>query len=192
MKKGLVIAALLSLLIAAGCSSGSESIADSYEPDTFSDKDRCIMKKEDLKAEVCYGMTRAEAEKVVGDPEEDKEVFANYASGVKLFYRDQAVAGIALLEDSQGVYQTARGAEKGMSFDDIKKLYGEKYANQVTERNLDYSYDTEAKKFLSDEETSRMNQIESKPIHLFSMTLGDDDKVVSLFLMDRKMAVFMN
>jgi len=150
------------------------------------------MKKEDLKAEVCYGMTRADAEKIVGEAEEDNGVSTNYDSGVKLFFRDQTVVGIGLIDGSQGIYQTARGAEVGVTFDKIKQLYGEKYALQISERNLDYAYDTDAKKFLSEVESGRKNQIESEPIHLFSMMLGEDDKVSILLLMDRKMAVFMN
>jgi len=192
MKKGFVIAALLCLLIAAGCSSGSESTADSFEVDTFSDKDRCMRKKEDSKAEVCYGMDRADAEKVVGDPDDENGIFTNYDSGVKLFYRDQKVVGIGLLEGSQGKYETARGAEVGVSFDTVKQLYGEKYAIQISERNLDYAYDTATKKFLSEVESGSKNQLESEPIHLFSMMLGNDDNVSMLLLIDRKMAVFMN
>ncbi|GIP32672.1 hypothetical protein [Paenibacillus sp. J2TS4] len=189
MKIGLHLLILLVLVISVGCGKS----AGSFEADTFSDKDMCIRKKEDLNAVICYGMSRAKAEEVAGSETGSNMGIADYPDGVRIFYRDDTVAGMALFEGSQGIYQTARGAELGMLLDDIKKLYGEKYKLDTGERNLDYAYDTATQKFLSTAEAGMKTQGESQSIYLFSgLFKGEDHTAESLFLVDRKMAIFMN
>ncbi|MFD0715416.1 hypothetical protein [Paenibacillus sp. GCM10027626] len=191
MKTTIGMLLLLTLaVISAGCSK-SES---SFEPNTFSNQDMCIVKKNDKQAAICYGMTRAKAEEIAGiEMDSQVAVFSNYSSGLKIFYRDNAVAGVALVEGSEGAYETARGAELGMSRSEIMKLYGEEYAITETERNLDYAYDTTANKFSNKTEAGGKSQGESQSIYLFSSFYsGEEQKAETLFLIDRKMAVFMN
>lgn len=48
------------VLLTTGCGAAETS----FEPDVFSEKDMCAVKVEDSKAQVCYGTSREEAEKI--------------------------------------------------------------------------------------------------------------------------------
>jgi outer membrane protein assembly factor BamE (lipoprotein component of BamABCDE complex) len=181
MKK--IIAVLILLLIVIGCSAGGH-----FKADTFSKDDMCIVQSDGGKDKICYGMARSDVEKILGTGQQGSFKSIEYDPGVSIFYRNDVVAGVTLEQGSQSKYKTSRGAEIGMTKADIMKLYGEKYAVEHGERNLDYIYNSATDKFL---DSVSLNKEESVNAYIFSVIL--DSTAVSadrITLLDMRMAVF--
>lgn len=174
---------VLFIVVMAGCSSGGG--------DAFTKDDMCIVKVDDEQAKVCYGMDRAEVEKVLGEGE--KSVSANlftYDQGANIWYRGDMAAGISLDKDSKGVYKAIRGAESGMLKEDIKRLYGKKHAVELTNKNLDYAFNENEKKFLSESDLKSFQKPEEmEHTYQFSAMFDEDGYAESIMLLDRKMAM---
>lgn len=184
-----LLTATLLLLVLAGCSSGNDA-ADKMEPDTFSKQDMAIYKVDNSKERVSYGMSRKDAEKVLGTGNEGIPNSYTYDSGVSVLYRDDKAVGITLQGESQGAYRTARGAEVGMTKANITELYGEKYAIDKVETNLDYYYDTEAEQFL-DEAALQQKPVSDEALrarHLVSTAYDGDGNAMLILLLDAQAA----
>ncbi|SFS73176.1 hypothetical protein [Paenibacillus sp. BC26] len=117
-----------------------------------------------------------------------------YPSGVRVAYRGDVAVGFQLMEGSEGVYQTARGARIGMSKADIMNLYGFNYAYEATPNNLDYAYDMKTGKFVDKMQVfSAAVQQKREQIFLVSaMFDGNKGGAASqIGLIDQKMAIFL-
>ncbi|WP_238649776.1 hypothetical protein [Paenibacillus piscarius] len=139
MRKCVLVLLFLAVLTACGSSKSG-----------ISTDDLAIVKVDDEKAIVSYGMSRASVEKVTGEAE--SEGFGNmmfYNNGVSVIYRDNSVVGILLSEDSKGKYKTVGGAEINMNKNDFKKIYGEEVGID-SPNNLAYAYDSVNKEYLKE------------------------------------------
>lgn len=184
MKK--ISAILILLLIVTGCSNGEH-----FKADTFLKDDMCIVHSDGDKGKICYGMARSVVEKILGNGQKGDFNSIEYDFGVSIFYRNDIVAGVTLEQGSQSKYKTSRGAEIGMTKADIKNLFGEKYAVENGERNLDYFYDTVTGKFSENMLSQRQTQEESVNTYIFSVIF--DSTAVSadrIMLLDMRMAVY--
>jgi len=188
-RTGLLVGALL--LSVTGC--GSEEA--SFEPNVFSEKDMCAVKAENSKSRICYGASREEAEAVVGNAgEEVTPNHVSYDNGIRVFYRDDQVAAIELLEGSAEQYQTARGAKVGMSREEMIKLYGDQYMDSPGSGFLDYFYDSENEKLLTDpkQDLPPGSQEDAEKIRLVSTKLDADEHAEYMMIMDRRWAMYMD
>ncbi|MBT2290958.1 hypothetical protein J7E73_17815 [Paenibacillus albidus] len=168
---------IATILLLIGCSN------DKFKPDTFSEKDLAIYKVDNEKEVVSYGMSREDAEKVLGKP--GKTSFGvEYDFGVKVMYRNDSVALIYLSTGSEDIYKTSRGAMVGMSKEELTKLYGEKYALD----NLIFYYDAKSKHFLGQTSIDSISSAEdAEGIYIFSsMNHPDGSGSLSLSLGDLK------
>lgn len=84
MRKTLLV--VLFLFVLTACADSKDGVTT---------KDLAIQKVNDHKAIVEYGMSRADAEEVLGKGE-DKDIANSvmYSSGVRIMYREDKVAGI--------------------------------------------------------------------------------------------------
>ncbi|RXZ84627.1 hypothetical protein EBB07_01005 [Paenibacillaceae bacterium] len=183
--KGILAAALFTVLI--GCGGAS-----SFKPDTFSDKDMCIVKVDNEKAKVCYGMSRSEVEKILGNGREGNlHIYTEYDVGVNLMYRDDIARGVMLNEESEGIYKTARGVKVGQTKDDVKSLHGSKYAIDLAENSMEYYYDNKDNKFLG--VVSLEDKTPESLVNTSVLTVWvEDGKIARVWLADRKMLVQFN
>ncbi|NGZ75230.1 hypothetical protein [Saccharibacillus alkalitolerans] len=187
---GLLSAACIAMTV--GCGGERE---EKFEPNVFSERDMCIVKAEETGSRVCYGMEREEAEKAVGAlVGEEKPGGIAYEEGVRLTYRENKVVGMDLLEDSRGRYQTARGAQVGMSREELVKLYGDRYMKPESPGMLVYYYDSRTKELLTEANPEMMKggMDEAQDWYTASVILRADDKAEFISLMDRRRAVYMN
>ncbi|WP_341186322.1 hypothetical protein [Paenibacillus sp. FSL H7-0756] len=156
--------------------------------DGVTTKDLAIQKVNDHKAMVEYGMSRAEAEEVLGKGE-DKDIANSimYSSGVRIMYREDKVAGITLAEESKDTYETTGGFKIGMSKDDFKQIYGDQYLTDM-ERNLDYAYDSINKRYLHDKEWAAKAEDDTK-IYVISGLFNGKGEADGVVLVDKRMAI---
>ncbi|MEK4237477.1 hypothetical protein [Paenibacillus sp. FSL H7-0714] len=176
MRRAAGLLFLLFTLTACGSSSG------------LSTDDLAIVKVNDEKQIVRYGMSRETAEKVLGEAEYDSKFILSYENGVDILFRDNSVVVIRLDEESSGVYKTLQGAEINMNKKDLKGIYGKDTAIEVSENNLDYLYDSINKKYLKTMEVSSKQR--DKYYHV-SIGFNDRGEAESIFLMDNNAAVLM-
>lgn len=181
-----LITAVVVLIMLTGCSQGNR-----FEPDTFSKDDLAIIKEDDSKFKLSYGMSRDDVEKLLGAPKEDENSFkhqSSYDFGVRIMYRDDTVAGIVLEESSKGIYQTVRGIGVGMTREQIEAVYGSKYAL----KDQSYMYDSKSERFIE----SPPNAADEKPedleqIYAMTPTINGDN-VSRIHLLDFRMAARMD
>ncbi|MGF7046443.1 hypothetical protein J2T13_000919 [Paenibacillus sp. DS2015] len=171
---GLIVFALL----LSGC--GGEA--------SFPADDMAIYKTGNKKKVVRYGMSRVEAEKVLGEEEKPSGDGYLYDSGVAIFYRDDKVAGIRLDKESKKTFQT-KNIKIGMLEDDVKKKYGN-ITMAVAPLSLDYYYDTLTKKFLDDPMSLPKSQEGKENIYIISNTIDESGSVECIYLFDLKMALY--
>lgn len=188
-----LLAAAVLLFVLAGCSSHSEggtSKAAAMEPDTFTEQDMAICKVDNSKERVSYGMSRKDAEKVLGAGNEGLPNSYTYDSGVSVLYREDKAVAITLRQETQGIYRTARGAEAGMTKAEIKELYGEKYAVEGNESYLDYYYDTE-KEQLVEGSVKELNSLAGEDLiarQLVSTAYDEEGNAMLISLLDGQAA----
>ncbi|MDP5275083.1 hypothetical protein [Chengkuizengella axinellae] len=181
MKLKIVLMLILFLLILSGCSE--------FEVDKFSEDDMCIINT-DVSGEVCYGMSRSDAEKVLGFGTKNDLGWFDYDNGVIVQYRDNLVASVSLTNKSKDVYTTSRGTGIKMLKEEVKELYGDKYDIEEGEQSLDYVYDLNDEKFLDklSRDTSEVMKMRFR-IHVgfdingysISISLGDALMLDSLY-----------
>lgn len=182
MYKALFIALFLFI---AGCST-------SADPDTLSKSDLCIVKSDDAKQKVCYGMTRSKAEKVLGSGQKSTIGF-KYDHGVQVMYRkNDRIATIHLSE--KGVYKTARGAQIGDSKESLLALYGEKYPN-VRDKSkpytVEYAYDSKEKKFIGEASYGEISKDPKPEYYFFQAVLNENNQITDFYLSDMKAILLM-
>ncbi|RED55767.1 hypothetical protein [Cohnella lupini] len=164
-----------------------------FQADTFSKEDMCITRVDDNKS-LCYGDARSDIEKALGSGSQAQTNSINYKSGVTVFYRDNKVVGFALSEGSQDIYKTARGAQIGMTKEEVKSLYGQRFAYEPMEFNLDYAYDTMTGTLVEKEEvySSKLQQLREQIFLTSVMFDGNNNGAASFIgLIDQKMALFL-
>lgn len=135
-------------------------------------------------------MSRASAEKVIGEPEDDglgSMMF--YNNGVSIIYRDNSVVANSLREESKGKYKAVDGAEINMNKTDVKKIYGEDKAVEASD-NLSYVYDSEKKEYLTEMKPDQENAENKK--HLVSVKFNDKGEAESILVSDVNAALFVN
>lgn len=189
MRNYLWIISVIALFAISGC--GGQ--VSSFQEDTFSDIDKCIVSIQNSKA-LCYGDSKADIEEIIQSTGESWHTFVMYPSGLRVAYRDDVAVGFQLFKGSEKVYQTARGARIGMSKDEIMHLYGSKYAHEATSNHLDYAYDMETGKFVEKSLLfSTEVQMKRKKIFLISAMFDADqgDTHSQITIMDQKMAIFL-
>lgn len=177
MRKTVLV--LLFLFVLTACANSKDGVTT---------KHLAIQKVNDHKAIVEYGMSRAEAEEVLGKGEEkDIANSVMYSSGVRIMYREDTVAGISLGEESKDAYETVGGFKVGMSKDDFKKIYGEQYLKDM-ERNLDYAYDSINKRYLQEKEWVAKAEDDTK-IYVISAMFNGKGAADGIVLVDKRMAI---
>lgn len=172
---------VLLLVVLVGCGSGAK--------DGISVDDLAIVKVDDENQVVKYGMSRAEAEKVLGKGEKVKNLknYFKYNSDVMIMYRNEKVVGISIGEETADSYQTSNGLKIGMLKDEIKEIYGSQHLGD-NESNLDYAYDSVNKKFL-DGSSYPDTLEENQKIYMISAMFDEDGYAYTIMLLDRQMAM---
>lgn len=110
-----------------------------------------------------------------------------YSSGVRIMYREDKVAGISMIEESEDAYETVGGLKIGMLKADVKKIYRDQYLADL-EKNLDYAYDSDSKQFLKESEWAK-NFEDNTKVYLISVLFDGNGYVSSILLTDRQMAM---
>ncbi|MHA6530436.1 hypothetical protein [Paenibacillus sp. BAC0078] len=170
------VIALLFLVLLTACGSSKKGLTAD---------DLAIVKVDNEKEIVSYGMSRANVEKVLGESEESKlKRMMFYKNGVAVMYRDNSVVAILLSEESRGIFKTLQGAEINMNKDDLKKIYGNDNAIEKKE-NLDYIYDSESKKYLS--EMTVKSEDRTKIYHV-SIRFNDAGEAERISVLDNRAA----
>ncbi|AIQ29390.1 hypothetical protein P40081_15465 [Paenibacillus sp. FSL P4-0081] len=174
MKKSLLTLLFLAFLTACGSSKSG-----------INEDDLAIVKVDNEKEIVKYGMSQEEAEKILGTGKKTT-TFSTYSSGISIMYRDGAVVCIFIDEESKGKYKTIQGAEVGMSKKELIDLYGETGAFSLSEIQLDYVYDSTNKKYLTIDEQSSNNDLKSYQV---SVRFKMDGGARLISLLDRQSAM---
>lgn len=169
---------IVMLALLMGCSS-------EFKPDTLSENDLCIVKEDDSKSKVCFGMERSEAEEILGQA--TKNIMMRYDYGVSVVYREDTVAYITLDEKSKDIYKTVRGVQVGDDKENVLKLYGEKYPimRTTSPETVDYVYDNVKGNFVGEQSWEETDPSAFKD-QLFVSTYIVDGKVSKIFLADRE------
>ncbi|OKP92069.1 hypothetical protein A3844_02865 [Paenibacillus helianthi] len=171
------VLALLFLILLTACGASKSGI---------STDDLGIVKVDNDKEIVRYGMSRANVEKVLGESEESKlKNMVFYENGVAVIYRDNSVVAILIGEESKGIYKTTQGAEINMNKEDIKNIYGNDNAIEKT-KNLDYIYDSVEKKYLTDMPVEPEDRTK---IYHVSVMFNDNGEVEKISVLDNNAAV---
>lgn len=191
--RGIVVAILVFSMLLSGCGGGK------FKPDTMSMDDIGIMKIDDKNSKVYHGMTRSEAEKILGTGSK-KSFYIGYDFGVGIMYRmdqennEETVAWISLNEDSEKVYSTIRGAKVGDLKSDVMKLYGEKYSMPGVSIDTDiaYYYDLKTNKFMGQESLSNRIKEDSYEQIGINFIFNDDELIKRIMLFDMHMAIYFH
>lgn len=172
------------VFLLAGCSQNEQKVE-------LTKKDLTIEKVGESKSKVEYGMSRSDAEKVLGTGEKSTMSFFSYGSGVKIMYRDDKVAGISLDQESADAYQSPK-IKIGMLKEDIKKTYGEENILLEAEKNLDFAFDTKEGTFLTQDSKTKENIEDMENVYLVSVVFDDNGYAERIMLLDQRMAMYMN
>lgn len=189
LKRLLVPILIVVVLMLVSCSNNTE-----FQPDTFSQKDMAVSKSDDPDFLVHYGMKKSDVEKLLGAGKDNKNFGTSYDFGITVMYRDDNVAAIALGEESKGIYKIVRGAEIGMTKDEIKSLYSEKYAIDEAEYNLDYYYDSVSEKFLGKASITNSNvksEEDFEKIYILSVVFDHEGFANRIMILDNRMAKYL-
>ncbi|MBB3132151.1 hypothetical protein FHS19_006878 [Paenibacillus rhizosphaerae] len=181
MKRGFVLL-IITIFILSGCSGGKQT-----EKIT---KDDMGIEKIDSGKKVTYGMSRVDAEAVLGTGEKSgSRGLFEYGSGVFVAYRDDAVVAIMLSDESKGVFKTTRGAEVGMLKAKLEEIYGHSYLPNESESNLDYVYDSKAGKYL-DKNSPRLSDEEATNTYVISAMFNENGYADRIYLLDNKYSIY--
>ncbi|WP_340030546.1 hypothetical protein NSQ20_18555 [Paenibacillus sp. FSL K6-1122] len=174
-----IVAALLLIMITA-CGNSK------FNPNEFSEQDLAVTKT-DSEDKITYGMSQEEAEKILGEGTSTGVGQSyQYNNGITIGYRDAQVVSIILNKDSKGYFKTARGAEAGMTHQEILDLYGKEYVLVESERNIDYAYHIQKETFL--DEKSLQAEKDDLAIYRASFMLTKEGQVNQVILLDHRFA----
>ncbi|WP_237391736.1 hypothetical protein [Paenibacillus dendrobii] len=165
----------------AGCSSGKKT-------ENISKEDLGIIQMDSGK-KIVYGMSREEAEKILGTGEKSDMGKFKYESGVSIFYRNNSVAAMILDEESEGKYKTTHDVGIGMLKQQVIKAYGENYVPSPSEMNLDYVYDTNMNTFINGYNTIAAKDADR--FYAISSTFDENGNLQRILLFDCLFAIFM-
>ncbi|WP_440109205.1 hypothetical protein [Paenibacillus sp. QZ-Y1] len=174
-----ILAALLFITITA-CSNNK------FNPNEFSVQDMAVTKT-DGEDKITYGMSQEEAEKILG---EGTSIGLNqmykYTNGIIIGYRDHKVVGIILDKESKGHFKTARGAEAGMTHEEILNLYGKEHVLGESDETIDYAYNSQKETFLD----AKSLQAEKDDLATYraSFMLIEEGQVNQIMLLDHRFA----
>lgn len=171
--KGLVLLFSV-ILILAGCGSKSG----------LSKNDIGIRKIEDPNAKVVYGMSRADAEKVLGKGEQ-MGIGYNYENGVRAYFREDKVVGVSLDDAANGIFETISGAEIGMLESEFKKIYGDKFVDDGG--NLGYFYNTKTESFSTKGVPKASSEEEAEQIFVIDVRFDENGYADRISLLDHLM-----
>lgn len=188
MKFGKILMALfLSAIVLTGCNSSGG----------ITKKELGVVKVDDKDAIVHYGMTRSDAEKLLGKEKNAGKVLVSYENGIDVAYREDNVVAIFLKKESEGFYTTTSGARIGMLEYEIKNIYGAKDIISLPSTYTSYyNYSTETKKFLTQEElnelSGKLKPPESEKLYIlnFNFSLDSPGKVEKIMLSDATFGYF--
>ncbi|RKP55444.1 hypothetical protein D7Z26_09660 [Cohnella endophytica] len=180
----IIVPALLTVMSLAGCSGGSV-----FKSDFFSKDDMCAIRQSDKKT-ICYGDKKSEVEKVLGSRTTGGMPNSfDYDSGISVYYREDAVAGLVFKPESKDVFVTARGAKIGMSKEEMKKLYGSKHAIESGPHNLDYIYDSKNGNWLNQMPAGQAQTPEVMMSTMICSAIFDDEgRAANIWLLDQRYA----
>ena len=154
---------------------------------------------------ITYGMKRIDAEKILGNTDDapSEMGYMSYDGGkIGVYYRltdesgkkvttdRQTVAGIVLTPDAAGYYETPRGLEPGQTAQEVLDIYGE-YPGIQSELTLAYQYDVARKKMITPQQNNPDRDTGLQDQVMVQFTL-DGEKVITVSMMDRQMALLMN
>ncbi|SYX84586.1 hypothetical protein [Paenibacillus alvei] len=170
MKK-IVLLLLGGMLILTGCGSSPK----------ITKSDICVKKQGESK-EICYGMSRSDAEEIAGKGKSasDKEGLFEYDHDLEIRYRDDKVVSLELEEDSKDYYEYSSGIKVG----DLKAVLEKRYGTTKVSDSL-YVYDTKSGKMLSVEDANLVKEEPEPDQHLLLMfTVLDDGYLMSVKMGD--------
>lgn len=171
---------LVFLFILGGCGS--------KKAEGISKEDLGIIKMNNGK-KVYYGMSRENAEKVLGSGENSDMGMFKYDGGVSIFYRNSNVAAVVLDAESKGKYKTTHDVQIGMSKQTVVKAYGDKYMQSPSESSLDYVYDTNTNKFMDG--YSRIAAKDADKFYTISSMFDEKGDLQRMLLVDCSFAIFL-
>ncbi|MFS0727114.1 hypothetical protein [Paenibacillus sp. 1P07SE] len=179
------------VLLLAGCAHSSGT--DQAPVDGMAAEEGCFVKKEPSGEKVCYGMKRSEVELVAGtgEPLEDLLLSYKYAGGIRVSYRGDKAVFLNL--QAGGDYATIRGTTVGTSKNEMKTQYGEAYALDEAEPNLDYFFDLDKETPLDQDILKGQRTPEEMERTLVVSAMFDSNGSADrLMILDRRMAVYFN
>lgn len=158
-----IFSAMIVVILLVGCSSQGSLSRD----------DLCIQRTND-KAKICYGMERAEAEKVAGKGHVDKQNSSrfSYENELEVTYRANKVVLINIRND---YFEHISGIGVGKLSNEMEKKYG-------TSIDGGYYFDEENNKMLSKDDLKKIPHPETiKALstyvdengYIFSLSVGD-------------------
>ena len=175
---------------------------DKFTPNVMTKADIGVIRVSDGE-KITYGMKRIDAEKILGNTDAANMAYMSYDGGkIGVYYRltdesgnqlttdRQTVAGIVLTPDAAGFYETPRGLEPGQTTQEVLDLYGE-YPGVQSELILSYQYDVARKKMITPQQNNPDRDMGLRDQAMVQFTL-DGEKVISVSMMDRQMALLMN
>lgn len=178
---------ILVIIMLSGCNQGSTS--------ELTMNDLSIEKIGESKSRVEYGMSRSDAEKVLGTVQDREGAFFYYENGITIMYRDEenqeVVAAIVLDGDTDESYQTPK-IKIGMLKEDIKKVYGLGNTLNDAEKNLDFAFDTKAGSYLTQESKRKESAEEMEDVWMVSVTFDDNGYADRIMLLDQRMAMYLD
>ncbi|GGG03276.1 hypothetical protein GCM10010912_54960 [Paenibacillus albidus] len=188
MKKGFAVVILIMLL--SGCMN---------KPKALHEQDLCLMDTQNENQKICYGMSRAEIEAIVGAGTVQETTFApdkdgtlvSYEDNLGIFYKDDRAKDLSVLDQNtleqlaqgklvieKGRYKTERGAALGMKESEIAELYGEDYVKDST---FIYIYDSARKAYITDPGQLKQIPDDAEGIYEFSASVGTDGSETLVF-----------
>jgi uncharacterized protein YcfL len=183
MRRG--IFALLFLLLLTACSSSNNSSLTAGE-------EWAIVKADNEKEALRYGMSREAAEKILGKGEDSgitRMKLIQYEDGIQAMYRDKKVVMLVLDYQSEGVYQVERGGKVGMTSEQFKEIYGKDNVIESPGKSLDYLYNINNNTYLTEPEMHNVSGDEQmKELRQLSAVFDDSGAARFISIGDRLMA----
>ncbi|MBT2289326.1 hypothetical protein J7E73_09285 [Paenibacillus albidus] len=188
MKKWVAVFILIMLL--SGCANKTKVLEE---------QDLCLIDSQNENQKICYGMSRAEIEEIVGEGTVQKAAFApdkdgtlvSYEDNLGIFYKDDRAKDLSVLDQNtleqlaqgklvieKGRYTTERGAALGMKESEIAELYGEDYVKDST---FIYIYDSARKAYITDPDQLKQIPDDAEGIYEFSASFGSDGSETLVF-----------
>lgn len=164
MKK-IAILLLSGVLLLTGCSSTPK----------ITKSDICVKKQGESK-EICYGMSRSDAEEIAGKGKDigGKPGRFEYDHDLEIKYRDDKVVSLAIDEDSKDYYQFSSGLKIGDLKGVLEKRYGTSMEGKSESSIISYIYDSKRDRMMSKEDLNNVTDAEEHPDQYIYLSAFDD------------------